>query len=239
MIELIHKYPVLIKILLTVVTVSFILTGGWILGKESTSDYAAKVNGEKIPMQTYDAAVNRMDDFYKKIYQGNMPEDVLKKLDIGKKALDALVEREIILQEAGKQGITVTDSELSDAIRDNQSFAGPDGSFDKSTYIKVLQLNGLTPAMYEKSLRNDLIAEKFRKMVKDAAYVSENDVREAYKKQLAMQKKDFDEKDFQAQKENLWRMQTMAAQEQLMNSFMDGVKKSYKVEVNSQIAAKS
>ena len=239
MIELIHKYPVLIKILLTVVTVSFILTGGWILGKESTSDYAAKVNGEKIPMQTYDAAVNRMDDFYKKIYRGNMPEDVLKKLDIGKKALDALVEREVILQEANKQGITVTDSELSDAIRDNQSFAGPDGSFDKGTYIKVLQLNGLTPAMYEKSLRNDLIAEKFRKMVKDTAYVSENDVREAYKKQLALQKKDFDEKDFQAQKENLWRMQTMAAQEQLMNSFMDGLKKSYKVEVNPQVAAKS
>lgn len=239
MIELIHKYPILIKVLLTVVTVSFILTGGWMLGKEGTNDYAAKVNGQKIPMQAYDDAVNRMNDFYRKIYQGNMPEDLLKKLDIGKKALDALVEREIILQEAGKQGITVTDSELSDAIQNNKSFAGPDGNFDKSTYIKVLQLNGLTPAMYEKSLRDDLVAEKFRRMVKDAAYVSEDDVREAYKKQLAAQKKEFDEKDFQAQKENLWRMQTMAAQEQLMNSFMDGVKKSYKVEVNPQVAAKS
>ena len=239
MIELIHKHPVLIKALLTLVTVSFVLTGGWLLGKESTSDWAAKVGKRKITLQTYQDAENRMQEFYRKIYQGNMPEDLMKKLNVGKKALDALVDKEIILQEAAKQGISVSDSELASSIKDNKSFQAEGGGFSKERYTTLLKYNGMTPSMYEHDLRDELTVEKFRNMVKESAYLSDNEVREAYKKQLAAQGKEFKEEDYQAQKENVWRMLNSSAQEKAMASFMDGLKKNYKVEINPSVQAQS
>lgn len=239
MIELIHRHPIIIKVLLTVVTVSFILTGGWLLGKEEVTDYAAKVGREKITMQQYEDALYRVQEFYRKVYQGNMPAEVEKKLDLGKRALEALIEKRIILSEAEKQGISASDDEVAEAVMENKSFQGDDGRFTKARYEEVLKLNGTNPALYERSLREDLIAEKFRKMVKDSVYLSDDDVREAYKKELAAQNKPFKEEEFQAQKQNLWRVQTMLEQEKALNSFMDGLRKSYKVEVNPALAAKS
>lgn len=235
MIELIHKYPILIKLMLTLVTVAFIFTGGYLFTREDTASYAAKVGKAKIGMQQYQDTLSRMEEFYRKIYQGNIPPDMMKKLGLEKKALDLLVDKEIQLQEAEKQGISVSDDELSDAVHENKSFLGEDGRFSKARYTEVLKANGMTPAVYERELKDELTVEKFKRMVKDAVYLSENEVRDAYKKQLASQKKEFKEEEFQAQKENLWRVQTLLAQERLMNSFMDGLRKNYKVEPNPSL----
>jgi hypothetical protein len=89
--------------------------------------------------------------------------------------------------------------------------------------------------VYERELKNELTVDKFRKMVKDAVFLSESEVRESYKKQLAGQKKVFKEEEFQAQKENLWRIQTLLAQEKLMGSFMDGLRKTYEVEISPSL----
>lgn len=235
MIELIHKYPILIKLMLTLVTVAFVFTGGYLFTKEDTTSYAAKVGNAKIGMQEYQDTLNRMQEFYRKIYQGNIPPDMMKKLNLEKKALSALVDRAILLQEAEKQGISVSVDELSDAVHENKSFLGEDGRFSKELYVEILKRNNMTPAVYEKELKDELTVDKFRRMVKDAVFLSENDVRDAYKKQLASQKKEFKEEDFQAQKENLWRIQTMLAQEKLMTSFMDGLRKNYKVEYSPSL----
>jgi len=233
MIELIHKYPILIKLLLTLVTVAFVFTGGYFFTREDTSSYAAKVGKAKIGMQEYQDTLTRMEELYRKIYQGSIPPEMMKKIE--KQALDTLVDKEILLQEAEKQGISVSDDELSDAVHENKSFLGDDGRFSKERYIGILKANGMTPAVYEKEMKDELTVDKLRKMVKDAVYLSENEVRDAYKKQLAAQKKEFKEEEFQAQKENLWRVQTLLAQEKLMSSFMDGLRKNYKVEPNPSL----
>jgi peptidyl-prolyl cis-trans isomerase D len=239
MIELIHRHPIIIKVLLTVVTVSFVLTGGWLLGKEETTDFAAKVGRDKITMQQYEDSLYRMQEFYRRVYQGNIPEDVMKKLDLGKRAIEALVEKRMVLQEADKLGISVSDKEVADAVMENKSFQGDDGRFSKARYEEVLKANGMNPALFERSLRDDLIVEKFKKMVKDSVYLSEDDVREAYKKQLASQNKPFKEEEFQAQKQNLWRIQTLVEQEKALASFMAGLRNSYKVVINPRLLAAS
>ena len=81
MIELIHKHPILIKVLLAVVTITFIL-GGWFISMEDKASYAAKVGKEKITMQEYQDSVYRLQEFYRKAYQGAVPEEVMKKLDL-------------------------------------------------------------------------------------------------------------------------------------------------------------
>jgi len=233
MIELIHKYPILIKVMMTVVVVAFVFTGGYLFTREDTGSYAAKVGDAKIGMQEYQDALARMEEVYRKIYQGSIPPEMAKKMEY--KVLGDLVDKEIQLQEAEKQGITVSDDELSDAVHEYKAFLGEDGRFSKERYADLLKAQGMTPVVFERELKDELTVDKFRKMVKDAVYLSENDVRDAYKKQLAAQKKEFKEEEFQAQKENLWRVQTLLAQEKLMSSFMDGLRKKYKIEVSPSL----
>lgn len=235
MIELIHRHPVLIKILLAVVTLSFIVTGGWMLGREDVANYAAKVGNEKITMTQYQEALDRMQEFYRNLYKGNIPDDVLKRLDLNKRTIQALVDQKLLVDEAKKQGLTVTDQELSDAVTENKSFQDDSGRFDRSRYAQVLQANGMTPALYERRLRDELLADKLRNMVKDSVYITDNEVRAFYKGHLTSQKKEFDEKDFQAQKDNLGRMLTAAMQENAVASLLEGLRKSNKVEISPSI----
>ena len=230
MIEFIHKYPVFIKVMLSFVVIAFIGTGGWLIGKEEMGDYAAKVEGKKISMVEYRDAESRMEEFYRKIYQGNMPEGMLKKMNIGQKALDALIDKKILLMEADKQGISVTDDEVRDAIKDNKSFQDKDGNFDNKFYIDILKANGLNTATYESSLREELAVDKLKKVVKDAAYVNESELRDTYKKQNPG--KPFDEAEFQKQKDNLYRMQNMMAQDKVMSAYMEGLRKAYDIKIN-------
>src|SRR5512143_2600876 len=114
----------------------------------------------------------------------------MKKLDLNRKALYALIEKKLMLDEAEKRGIQVTDKELSDAITENRSFQDETGRFNKARYAEVLRLNGMTPSVYEKMLREDLVIQKFGDLVKSSATVTEDELRDFYKRQLAAQKKD-------------------------------------------------
>jgi peptidyl-prolyl cis-trans isomerase D len=235
MIELIHRYPVLIKILLTVVTVSFVATGGYFLGQEDKANLAAKVGDAKITMQEYQDGLYKMEEFYRNTYQGQIPEELLKKLNLPKKALESLVDREIILQEAEKQGLVVSDKDVSNSVLENSNFKDAKGNFDQARYAEVLKYNGMTPAIYEKRLRDDLLMEKFRKMVKDSVFITDAQARDYYTKTLADQKKEFKEDEYQAQKANSIRILTLTEQEKAINSFMSGIRKNYKVEMNPSI----
>jgi len=238
MIEIIHKYPVLIKTLLAFVTVTFILTGGWMLGREQKAEFAASVDGQRITMQEYQDAMIRTEEFYRRIYQGKLPDEVIKKMNLGKKTLDSLVDSRLIQIAAEKQGIGVTDEELAQAVRDNASFQDKDGRFSQARYTEVLKANGMNPAKYEKMMRESMVADKFRRLVKDSVFLSEEQVKENYMKQLKAQNKPYSEEEFKAKQKELTRSFTQAAQEEAMNSFMTGLRKDHKVDINSQLTQK-
>ncbi len=236
MIELIHKHPILIKVLLAVVTVTFIL-GGWFISMASKSDYAAKVGKHNITMQEYQDSVYRLQEFYRKAYQGAVPEDILKKLDLNRKALYSLIEKKVMLDEAEKRGIGVTDKELSDAITENRSFQDETGRFNKARYAEVLRLNGMTPTGYEKMLRDDLIIQKFGDLIKSSATVTDDQLRDYYKRQMAAQKKDFKEDEFQAKKAELARILALLEQEKVLASYKQTLMEGAKIEVNPSVSS--
>jgi peptidyl-prolyl cis-trans isomerase D len=236
MIELIHKHPILIKVLLAVVTITFIL-GGWFITMEDKASFAAKVGKEKITMQEYQDSVYRLQEFYRKAYQGAVPEEIMKKLDLNRKALNALIEKKLMLAEATKRGITVSDQELSDAVTENRSFQDDTGRFNQARYAEVLRLNGMTPSVYEKMLREDLEIQKVGDLVKSSATVTEDELRDYYKKQLAAQKKEFKEDEYQSRKAELGRMLSLLAQEKALSSYKQSLIAGAKVEVNPSVSS--
>ncbi len=184
-------------------------------------------------MTQYQDALYRIQAFYRNLYKGNVPDTVMKRLNMD--TIRGMVDRKLLLAEAKKEGLIVSNNEVSDAVIQNKSFQDASGRFSKERYIQALQQNGMTPALYERRLRDDMMTEKLRTMVKDSVYVTDDEVRDYYRSQLAMQKKPFDEKDFQAQKKNLSGMLTLAMQEKQIESFMGGLRNDAKIKINPSI----
>lgn len=229
MIEFIHKYPILIKVLLTITTVAFVFTGGYFMSQEQVQ-LAAKVNDEPITMQEYQTAYYNIEEFYKRIYQGNMPEGMLENLKLDQMALNNLIDRKVMLISAEDLGLGVTDDEVADAVRKNSSFQGEDGKFSKKVYLDALKYNNLTPQAYEKSLKEDLVAEKFRNMVKDSVAVTEADVRAFYLDQMKATGSPVDEKAFAENMENYRRSLESMDQDKTFKSVIEGLKANCKIE---------
>ncbi|MBI5189377.1 MAG: SurA N-terminal domain-containing protein [Nitrospirae bacterium] len=227
MIELIHRYPIAIKVLLAVVTLAFIGTGGWIVGSESEGQYAAKVGDSVIGLDEYQKALYNTEDTYRQVYQGNIPEGFMEKLNLPRRTLDSLIDKRVLLLEAEKRGIQVSDEELSEAVLEVQAFKGDGGSFSKERYEDVLKANNMTPAVFERAMRQDMVVEKFKKVIKDAVYVQDAEVLEYYKKQVAGQGKEFKQEEFESQKMSIFQMLTNTAQDKTLRSMVQALRRGY------------
>jgi len=76
----------------------------------------------------------------------------------------------VLLIAAKDNGITVSDAELNEAIKNEPAFM-KDGVFDNDIYQNRLRLNRLTPEAYEAAKREDLIVEKMKRMIELSAPV--------------------------------------------------------------------
>jgi len=235
MIELIHKYPILIKTLLGITTLAFVATGGFLWNaNKGPGTYIAKVEGESIPDSEYQALASRYEEFYSNLYQGELPQQMKDQLD--KKALDELIDRRLILLEMDDMGITVSDKQVSETIVQNPTFQNDAGVFDKQRYLSLLQQNGLSPKSYEESVRRDLAVTLFRNMVKETAAVTDEEAKGYYKDQLAAMGAAFDEKKFEEQKDNIKKKLKVSKENAVLASVMDELRSSYEVEINPQYA---
>ena len=57
---------------------------------------------KKITIGEYQEAYKNMLQFYRNIYQGQLTEEMIRQMGLKQKALENLIEREILLQEAGR-----------------------------------------------------------------------------------------------------------------------------------------
>ncbi|MDX9702849.1 MAG: peptidylprolyl isomerase [Candidatus Auribacterota bacterium] len=85
---------------------------------------------------------------------------------------DATWNRLILLDEAKKYGIVVSDEEVADRIT---RIFQRGGQFDKRFYIDVLTHNRITPAGYEEATRNSIKIERLRDLILGAIKITEDE----------------------------------------------------------------
>lgn len=148
----------------------------------STATYAAKVNGEEIPMREFQSAYANMLRTYQQQMGGNFDEKMAEQLGLKNNVLDGLVTRKLVLDAAVEAGLAVSDAEVAKAVREVPAFQ-KDGAFDFETY-KLTLANGLgvTPDKFEQSLREDLLRQKMIAQVRQAAKATDAEAREEFVK---------------------------------------------------------
>lgn len=104
--------------------------------------------------------------------QQNLPASIL---------LDGLIRQKLVKNEAERLGLTASDAEVAEAIR--EIFKPEDGQpFDQARYEQIAVRQAGSVSAYEESIRDELSAEKVRAFVTAGVRVSEAEVLEDFRK---------------------------------------------------------
>jgi peptidyl-prolyl cis-trans isomerase D len=171
-----HPY---IQVLLGLVILVFIFFFGWSMQSQKPST-VAEVNGEAIPYRAYQRSYNGLVKVYQDALKEEFTPERARQLDLGRRALDQLVEQTLLLQEAAYRDLEVTDAELQAAIQGAEAFQR-NGAFDKRLYLQLLDANRLTPLEYEGMKRQELLLGKVERAIRSEKSVSDAEVEQEYR----------------------------------------------------------
>ncbi|HUK65279.1 MAG TPA: SurA N-terminal domain-containing protein [Anaeromyxobacteraceae bacterium] len=177
-----NSRSVLTYVLFGIIIVVFVVSFGpgskgcGSLGRTET--WAARVNGTTIPPGEFEQQFAQLYQMYRQQGQGEL--NPLVQLRIRQMALDQIVQRELIGQEAARHGIVVTDKEVASAIQAYPAFQ-TNNQFDFELYKRLVAANFGSPAKYEDQMRRDLAYQKMLAVLRDTARVSDEEVVKAWR----------------------------------------------------------
>jgi peptidyl-prolyl cis-trans isomerase D len=141
--------------------------------------WAARVNGEEISITAFQNQARRLDSTYQSLL-GPQYAQQRGFLQVGRQAIDSLVEMELLYQEAARQGVVVSSGEVAEAItrdpnlQENGQFVGLD------RYRNLFGGNRAQIENYEAQVRRGLIIDKFKSLIQDGVGVTDAEVLEDY-----------------------------------------------------------
>ena len=182
-----YKQSILIKIVFAVIVFSFIGTIFLVWGRggdkqSGPSAFAAMVDGDKISLDEFQKSYYRSRSVYEQIYGRSLSPELEKQMGLKKMTIEGLVDNLLIRNEAKRMGISVSKDEVAAEIAKVPAFQ-KDGNFNFDQYQQTLRANRMTPAAFEDAQQEDLLVQKARTRIKDAAKVSDQEVLQAFKKQ--------------------------------------------------------
>lgn len=170
-----HQSNFLRAMLLAIVGV-FIFWGIGTVGTGERVQGFATVNGELITAREYQRAYENLQRAYAQMSRGtSLPTEMLRA-----QAADQLISSRLLLQEARRLELEVSDEEVRQAISQMPAFQ-QEGKFSNELYKQVLQQNGFKPTDYQKLQREQLLARKLQTMVAGGVVVTEDQVRDRFR----------------------------------------------------------
>lgn len=167
----------LIKIILGVIVIVLCFFG--MNFQKNKENRVALVNGEPISLDSYRYAYNNYIESLKAQYGNNLSQDLLKMFKVPTQVMNSLITRTLMLQEAERMDIRVTDAELANSIQSMSVFQDA-GTFDNQRYVYVLNRNDLTPEAFEVDQRETLLISKLNTIVTSGIKVTEAEILEWY-----------------------------------------------------------
>lgn len=142
-----------------------------------SEELLAKVNGDRITVA--DFALQKAS-FEQRFSQFGPQMNLARMGFSDKRILDGLMQQRIIVQEAKRLGLAASDAEVAEEIR--KQFADAGGKVDIERYKEVVNQRYGGIERFESSERDRISANKLRSFVTAGVRVSEDQVREEYKR---------------------------------------------------------
>ena len=219
MLKAMRKHAKFFYVLFFIVILSFIFWGVGTVDK-STAVPVAEIGKEKITLEEYGRAYDRAVDFYRDIYKEKFNDEMEKKLKLREKVLDSLIDERALMIAAMSIGMTVSDEEIEEAIMNEPGFTR-NGVFDRDIYMRVLQINRITPEYFENIKRYELMLLKMKRLIGEAVDLTDDESRyisgdeqiaKAFRQAFLFDKR-----------------------EKAVKSYVEGIKKQIKIKVNTHL----
>lgn len=146
------------------------------------SNVIARVDGEPIYIAEYQQALRQQAEYYRSVSGGNLPDDFLQQIQIEQIVLEQLIRNRLILAAARDQGLSVSNREINERIRQYPRFL-QDGVFiGPDRYKQALRANGISFEEFEGQLADEILFQKFTELVANGVMVTDRDIEDVYQR---------------------------------------------------------
>ncbi len=150
----------------------------WGVGdKKSQTNYAIKVNETQISYGEYKNAYEQTTKALRQVF-GNQP--LPDNIKIEKEVVDELINKYLLLEEAKRLKIPVSDVEVLTEISKIPAFQN-NGVFDRERYLQILQANRIRPDMFEADYKQRITLKKVENVIRSSVGVSQLEVENEFK----------------------------------------------------------
>jgi peptidyl-prolyl cis-trans isomerase D len=161
------------RVVLGIIVVVFVFWGIG-TGNMNTTQTVATVNGKRITDTRYHQAMKRNP----RAEESGMTEEQQRQL--ARDTVMNLIREEVMLQEAKRLGIEVSDEEVARTILGIDGFADEAGEFSQELYTRHLKRFGTTQAQFELDIRSSLTLSRLQDVALQAVSVDEAEIRERW-----------------------------------------------------------
>lgn len=172
-------------IILGAIGVTFVLFGTANFFQSGGIEHAvAKVNGTSI-------SERELEEAYRRIVNSSGNE-ALRRMDpaqVKKEVLEGLIEERILLQNAEKLGLTISDERINSVIRSLPVAKDAEGRFSQEAYLQFLSSTNFTDHSFRLFIRDNMVLQQMQRAIAGTALALPIDVKDYVR--YAHQQRDF------------------------------------------------
>lgn len=164
----------------------FVDFGGGLSGQTgSPTAVAAHVGDRVVTREEFQREYRQLDGMYRQLYGEQFTPELAEQMRLPLQALERAVTGQILLAEAERLGLQVTDAEVRESILEEPVFKDAQGKFvGQEEYTRILNANNYSLATFEQSKRQDILRQKLQDLLRAGIWVSDAEVERSYREQV-------------------------------------------------------
>lgn len=179
-----HLSWILWAVILVFVLLVFVDFGGAVSGFSNPTSAAVTVGDQKVTYGEFQRAHRQLDERFRQAYGDQYSPELARQLGLDRQALESLVSDKVLLHEARRLGLRVTDEELREALLPFiRSQAG--NTLRQPDYERLVRgLYYSSIEEFEREVRGQLLVAKLQQILVQNIYVADAEVERAYRDQV-------------------------------------------------------
>lgn len=159
MFDFVNRKKRVVQVIMALAVLPFLFWGVESYRDKGGEGYVAIVEGEEISRREYEQALRDHHERMRAMLGANFDSAMLDTFEVRNSVLERLIQQRLLHREAVNNGFIVLDSQLVKTIRDIPAFQR-DNKFSKQQYEELLRNQGLTPAVFESRVRQELLLQQ-------------------------------------------------------------------------------
>jgi peptidyl-prolyl cis-trans isomerase D len=144
-----------------------------------SAPFAARVNGKTISAAEWDRQYRQLFALFRQQAGDAFTRELAEQLQLPSQAMEQIVDRELVVQEAKRRGLTIGKDELTRAVHSMPSFQ-ENGQFSFALYEESARQMYGSAGKFEAALKDDLLYQKMMAAVRSTVKVPDAEVRDAF-----------------------------------------------------------